>query len=178
MKTVTARMRIFSVPGAPALAMTATATESEVNSMIKNLGLRDKPVILRASPIQDHIKFSVVKRPPNNHGMDSELDSNGVLKAGLLPVLDTLYLKRFVENTLQGIPVKKCLMLFRTQKHMIDVHDYVREKLPNFKDQMLRPFIMNHGSIGPITSDHIINRKNEYDLFLSTRYIFQTTPTV
>ena len=171
MKTMTARMRIFSVPGAPALAMTATATTQEVKSMIKNLGIRDNPVILRASPIQDHIKFSVVKRPQNNRGMDGELDKYGIEQPGLLALLDRIYLSKFVENTLKNIPVKKCLMLFRTQKHMVDVHDYVREKLPNFKDQKLRPFLMNHGGLGPITSDFIINRKNEYNLFLSTRYI-------
>ena len=140
--------------------------------MIRNLGLRTKPVVLRASPIQDHIKFSVVKRPPNNRGMDGEIDRHGVEQEGLLAGLDRLYLLKFVENMKQDLPVKKCLMFFRTQKHMVDVHDYVREQLPGFNDPMTRPFIMNHGGLGPITSEYIINNKNQYNLFLSTRYIF------
>ena len=171
MKTVTARMRIFSVPGAPALAMTATATKEEVSAMTKNLGLRETPVILRASPIQDHIKFSVVKRPPNIHGMDSELTVTGTEQPGLLALLDRLYLAKFVDNTLKKIPVKKCLMLFRTQKHMVEVHDYVREQLPEFKDPSTRPYVMNHSALGPITSEFIVKQKNEFDLYLSTRYI-------
>ena len=171
MKTVTARMRIFSVRGAPAVAMSATATGDEVNAMIKNLGLRERPVVLRASPIQDHIKFAVVRRPPNNRGMDGELDKAGIEQPGLLALLDRIYLSRFIENTLQTIPVKKCLMLFRTQKHMLEVHDYVRQKLPEFKDPMTKPYLMNHGGLGPITSEYIIDRKNDYNLFLSTRYI-------
>ena len=159
MKTATARMRLFSVPGAPALAMTATATKEDVDAMIRNLGLRSKPVVLRASPIQSHIKFSVVKRPPNIRGMDSELDKTGIEQPGLFALLDRLYLTKFVNNMLKNIPVKKCIMFFRSQKHMVDVHDYVKEKLPEFKDPLTRPFLMNHGGLGPITSEYIIRRK-------------------
>ena len=57
MKTLAGRMRIFAEPGSPTVAMTATATTLEISSMIKNLGLRTKPVILRASPVQSHIKL-------------------------------------------------------------------------------------------------------------------------
>ena len=54
---------------------------------------------------------------------------------------------------------------------MSDVHDYVRENLPGFDDPLTRPYTMNHGGLGPITSKSIIDRKNDISLFLSTRYI-------
>ena len=112
-----------------------------------------------------------MKRPPNIHGMDSELTVTGTEQPGLLALLDRLYLAKFVDNTLKKIPVKKCLMLFRTQKHMVEVHDYVREQLPEFKDPSTRPYVMNHSALGPITSEFIVKQKNEFDLYLSTRYI-------
>ena len=171
MQKVTARMRIFAVAGAPTVAMSATATVEEVEAMVRNLGLRSKPVVLRASPIQEHYKFCLVRRPPNYFGMDGEVDKNGNEKPGLIALLDRLYLRKFIENTLKNIPVKKCLMFFRTEKHMLDVHDFLREQLPEMKDPSTKPYTMNHGGLGPITAQSIIDRRNEIDLFLSTRYI-------
>ena len=81
MKSVMARLRIFSQPGAPVVAMSATVTEEEVTSMVKNLGLREKPVILRASPVQDHHKYVVIKRPPNIQGCPFRFPYGG----GLVP---------------------------------------------------------------------------------------------
>ena len=65
-------------------------------------------------------------------------------------------------------------MFFRTESMMTDMYDYVREKLPEFTDPLTRPFVMNHGGLGPVTSKSIIDRKNDINLFLSTRYIFNT----
>ena len=120
MQTIAARMRIFAVPGAPTVAMSATATEEEVEAIVKNLGLRGKPIILRASPIQEHFKFEVVRRPSNFCGMDGEIDGTGNFREGLNGLLDRIYLSRFINNKLKNLPVKKCLMLFRTERHMLE----------------------------------------------------------
>ena len=98
MKSVTARMRIFSVDGAPACAMTATATSQEVDAIVKNLGLREQPVVLRASPIQEHIKFCVVKRPSNSCGVDGRLDKFGKIQPGLVSILDRIILAEFIRE--------------------------------------------------------------------------------
>ena len=95
MKTITARMRIFSVGGAPTVAMSATATEVEVEAMVKNLGIRQKPVVLRASPVQEHIKFAVVERPSNSCGIDGRVDKFGNYQPGLIALLDRIYLSKF-----------------------------------------------------------------------------------
>ena len=82
-----------------------------------------------------------------------------------------IYLKFSYRNTLLNLPVKKCLMIFRTESLMNDVHDLVRQNLPGFTDPSTRPYVMNHGGLGPITQQNIIDRKDEINLFLSTRYI-------
>ena len=171
MQRVTGRMRIFSAAGAPSVAMTATATEQEVEAIIKNLNLRDRPVILRASPIQDHIKFALVRRPSNFCGMDGEVNASGREMPGLISLLERIYLSKFIENTKLKIPVKKCLILFRTENHMLGVHDFVRESLPELTDPSTKPYVMNHGGLGPITTQSIIDHRNDIDLFLSTRNI-------
>ena len=101
MKSVTARTRIFSVPGAPVCAMSATATEEEVGAMVKNLGLREQPVVLRASPVQEHFKFCVVKRPSNSCGIDGRLDKFGDLQPGLAATIDRLYLSEFFREDIK-----------------------------------------------------------------------------
>ena len=86
-------MRIFSQPDSPAIAKSATATEQEVASMAKSLGKREKPVVLRASPIQDHIKLAVVKRPSNSSGIDGgRVDKKGNVQPGLADLFNRIYL--------------------------------------------------------------------------------------
>ena len=133
MKTVTGRLRIFSVSGAPTIAMSATVTDSEVKAIIENLGLRAEPVILRASPIQDHVKYVTVKRPSNICGLDGFEDKHGKEKPGLICLLNRIYLSKYIENLKLNLPVKKCIVLFRTDNQMLGVYDYVRQQLPQFK---------------------------------------------
>ena len=168
MKTVTARLRVFSLPGAPIVAMSATATEPEISGMISNLGLREKPVVLRASPVQAHHKFVTVRRPPNNCDLEGRIDSLGREKPGLIQVLNRIFLRKYIEDMRQKLPVKKGLILFRTEKHMLDVFEYVREQLPEYDDLNTIPYVMNHGGLGPATTRNIISRKNEISLYLST----------
>ena len=168
MKSTMARLRIFSQPGAPVVAMSATVTEVEVSAMIKNLGLREKPVILRASPVQQHHKYVIVRRPPNNCDPEGKMDKFGGEKPGLLQLLKRIFLSKYIENIRQDLPVKKCLMLFRTERQMVDVLEYVQEELPAFDDNASSPFVMNHGGLGPVTTKNIISRKNDISLFLST----------
>ena len=170
MKTVTARIRIFSNHGAPTLAMSATVTDKEVQSIVKNLGLRENPVILRASPVQDHMKFHVVRRPSNLCGIEGRLDKYGKLQPGLISLLKRIYLDNFIKNIRRGSSVKKCIIFFRNSQQMMDIRDYVREELPSFSDPSKAPYVMNHGGLGPITSKSIVDRKNEISLFLTTRY--------
>ena len=137
MKTVTGRMRIFSVAGAPTVAMSATVTDGEVRAIVENLGLREQPVVLRASPIQDHVKYIALKRPANICGLDGLVDRFGVEKPGLISLLDRIYLTKYIESFSKNLPVKKCIMLFRTEIQMLGIYDYVREKLCHLKGSQI-----------------------------------------
>ena len=121
MQSVTARIRIFSVESAPTIAMTATASETEVNAMVKNLGLREDPVVLRASPIQDHIKFSVVKRPSNSCGVDGQIDRFGNFQPGLAACLDQIYLLQFVREEI------KLIIFHSNSNHDPDQNPHISE---------------------------------------------------
>ena len=54
-------LRMYGVKNCPVICMTATATEADVDMVVTSLGLRSKPVVLTASPILSHIKFSVIR---------------------------------------------------------------------------------------------------------------------
>ena len=133
MKTLAGRMRIFAEPGSPTVAMTATATSKEISSMISNLGFRTEPVILKASPVQNHIKFVTLSRPSNNCGSFGRVDKDGNEHRGLIHLLRRVYLDIFIDNTRLGLPSSKCIMLFRTESHMFDVNDYIGSELPHLK---------------------------------------------
>lgn len=72
-----ASLRLYGVQGCPTLAMTATATTGEIREVVAAMGLRSPPIILSSSPIQSHLKFSIVRRPSNNFGLDGTITAKG-----------------------------------------------------------------------------------------------------
>ena len=78
--------------------MTATSTEEEIKDVILALGLREPPVILKLSPIQPHIKYSIIKRPSNNFGLDGVVSENGKKSPGLMDLLMRVYLKQYLSD--------------------------------------------------------------------------------
>ena len=97
MKTVTARIRIFSVEGSPTVAMSATATDREVKAISDDLGFVP-PVILRASPVPDHMSFQAIERPSIICGADGRLDKSGKFHPGLNSLLRRIYLDYYTTN--------------------------------------------------------------------------------
>ena len=168
MRGAPARLRVFSLPGAPLLAMTATATEAEIKHMKENLGLRNNTIILQATPVQDHHKFIALRRPPTNRDPEGRIDMAGNLRPGLIQLLDRIFLDFYVDNLKKCQPPKKGIIFFRAEKNMLDIYEYVRERLPEFDDMNTVSFVMNHSGLGPATISNIIERKNEISLFLTT----------
>ena len=95
MKSSTA-LRLYGVSNCSTICMTATATEEEVQMVINALGLRLPPIVLTASPIQSHIKYSVIRRPSNNYGIDGLENKNGVKNPGLMDLLMRIYLGKYL----------------------------------------------------------------------------------
>ena len=167
MKSAMGRIRIFSQPGAPVLAMSATVTQAEVSAMIKSVGLRDKPEVLRASPVLPHHKFVPVRRPPNTSDPEGKKDKDGKEKPGFLQLLRRIFLNKYFESIKQNLSVKKTLMIFRDEQKMVETLELCQEELPDYENEN-SPFVMNHGGLGPVTTNNIISRKNEISLYLST----------
>ena len=168
MKTLSGMIRIFSVKGAPTLAMTATATEADVAEMKVCLGLRENVTVLRASPVQKHMKFVTLRRPANGCGFDGIVNGSGKFCPGLSQILNTIYLKEFIGAMMTGQEVKKAIIFFRTEMQMLDTYEYLLSQLPQFKDNEYIPFVMNHSIVGEATEKSFVERRNEIKLFLTT----------
>ena len=160
MKTLTGRLRIFAEPGSPTVAMTATATDMEISSMISNLGLRTAPVILKASPVQSHIKFVMLNRPSNNCGSYGRIDKWGNEHPGLIALLRRIYLDMFIKNTRLNLPTSKCLMLFRTESHMFDVNDYIGSELRHLKGKYVAKWQLQPPQPTPLSNHFIQCQQN------------------
>lgn len=161
-------IRIFAVKNAPTLIMTATATEEDLKEMKECLSLKDdQVVVLRASPVQDHVKFQTLRRPPNGNGFEGEFLSTGSFRPGLCHLLNTLYLGRFISDIKNGQKPKKAMIFFRTETQLMDTYEYLLDQLPGFENKS-SPFVMSHGAVGEATDKNIIERKNDISLFLTT----------
>ena len=77
MLRISCGLRVFARKNAPVIAMTATAEQKDVKKLVDMLGLRSKPVVIVASPVQDYHKFSVLQRPSNCYGLLGKIDKHG-----------------------------------------------------------------------------------------------------
>ena len=156
MKSMTARLTVFSLPGAPVVAMTATATEAEVSAIISNTGIREKPIILRASPVLPQHKYVATLRPANICDPEGRTDKSGKKKPGLIQLLDRIFLAKYIQDLKLKLPVKKTLVIFRDENKMTEVYEHVEEQCPEFDDMSTIPFVMNHGGLGKVSIKKII----------------------
>ena len=93
--------------------MTATSTQAEIGQVVEALGLRSPPIILTASPVQAHIKFSVIRRPSNNYGLDGIITKEGIRKPGLMDLLSRVYLNQYIEDLRNNVVPKRCIIFSR-----------------------------------------------------------------
>ena len=170
MKSLCGLLQIFAVEGAPSLCMTATATEDDVKEMKDCLGFKDDEIVLlRASPVQDHVKFQTVRRPTNGVGFDGDFSSSGSFKPGLGHLLNIIYLERFISDIRTGSDTKKAMIFFRTETQLLATYEYLQEQLPQFNGKnRIIPYVMNHGAVGEATDKNIVERKDDIKLFLTT----------
>lgn len=170
MKSLCGLLQIFAVDGAPSLCMTATATVKEIREMKDCLGFRDDEIlVLKSSPVQAHVKFQTLRRPPNGAGFDGDFSSSGSFKPGLGHMLDIIYLERFISDINKGLDPKKAIIFFRTETQLLATYEYLQERLPQFngKNRVI-PYVMNHGAVGEATDKDIVDRKDDIKLFLTT----------
>ena len=162
-------LRLYGVKNCPSLAMTATATGSEIKEVVTALGLRTPPVVLTSSPIQSHIKFSIVRRPSNNFGLDGTTNENGEKKAGMMDLLLLVYLRKYLEDLENNIQPKKCIIFSRGNGVLGALYSRLME-LTNYRYRDCRdsPFVLNHASLLPPTEQVLARRSGEISLYLSS----------
>ena len=141
-------LRLYGIKNCSTLAMTATATNGEIQEVIKALGLRTPPAILTSDPIQPHIKFSMVRRPSNNFGLDGTTTMKGEKKPGLMDLLFRVFLRRYLEDLNTGKKPKTFIIFCRGNGVLGAIYSRMME-LTKYKDCRDSLFVMNHSSLPP-----------------------------
>ena len=169
MRTVPGQLRAKAVRGAPLLAMSATSTQSEIEELKVNLGLREgNTIVLQANPIQSHFNYVKLKRPPNIYGA-SGFDDEESSKAGWIQELDRIYLNEYVERTDSGETPKKAIIFVRKEDDLAEIYDELCERLPSHAAHPETvPWVLNHSGIGPVTAESIRQRRGSITLYLTT----------
>ena len=162
-------LRLYAVKDCPTLAMTATATSKEIEAVVAALGLRKLPVLLTSTPIQSHIKFSILRRPSNNFGLDGTSTAKGVRNPGVMDLLQRVYLGKFLEDLENGDEPKKGIIFCRGNAVLGEIYRRLME-LTNYryKDCRDSPFVMNHSSLLPPTEKVLAERASDISLYLSS----------
>ena len=164
-----ASLRLYGVKNCPTLAMTATITKNELSGIVSAFGFRKAPRILASSPIQEHIKFSILRRPSNNYGFDGYTNKKGINSPGLMDLLNRIYLKHYIEDLKAGRMPKKCIIFCRGNSilgelfcRLMEMTDY------RYQDCRSSPFVINHSSLFPPTEKVLEERASEISLYLSS----------
>ena len=87
---------------------------------------------------------------------------------GLSQLLKTIYLEKYIESSIAGSDIPKCIIFCRTEDHMLKIWEELKYNLPHLTDRMNMPFVMNHSGCGKVTSKNILDRRNDISLFIST----------
>ena len=162
-------LRLFGIKNCPCIAMNATATKNEIKEVISALGLRIPPVVLATSPVLPHIKFSILRRPSNNYGLDGYTTKDGKYQPGLMDLLLRVYLKFYLKDLELGLKPKKAIIFCRGNGIMGEVYSRLMELTKyRFKDCRDAPFVMNHSSLLPPTEKVLTDRREDISLYLSS----------
>jgi superfamily II DNA helicase RecQ len=93
-KTVPGSNRVFAVPEAPMLALSATLRPSDLQELMKWYGMSRRPHnIIKINPVPGYVYVGLLSRPSNQTDFDA--------KGGLGEILDGLCLAQFKESPLK-----------------------------------------------------------------------------
>ena len=169
MMRLSAGLRLYGIQNCPTLCMTATATDDEINEVTRALGLRSDPEVLTASPVQAHIKFSVIRRPSNNYGLEGTVDKKGVKKPGMLDLLDRVFLRQYLADLEEGKEPKRAIIFCRGNGVLGAIYSHLMARTKGkFRDCRDAPFVMNHSCLLPPTEKVLTERASEISLYLSS----------
>jgi len=161
------RQQVWMVKGSPIAALSATATQDEVDKMIAAMGRRNKPLIIAEGPIQTHHKIFVMRRPPSQCPLTGLTNANGVFKCGLLMVLRRLILDKLVKSIKENTPFKTTIIFFRTQEQAALVHSWLGQET-GLRLCDVAPFVQNHSSVSQSDDDVMAARTQDIKCWLTT----------
>ena len=96
------------------------------------------------------------------------MDSTGQFHPGLGQLLHTIYLSKYIEGLKTGQDTPKAIVFCRTEDHMLKIREELKYSLPHLKDRTNMPFVMNHSGCGKVTTQNILDRRNDISLFITT----------
>ena len=128
-------LRLYGVKNCPTICMTATATSKEIDDVKKALGLREEPAILTSSPVLSHMKFSILRRPSNNNGLEGIGKKNGEKSPGLFDLVDRIFLNHYVNDLMNSVAPKKAIIFCRGGGVLGALYSHV-EKLTNVREPL------------------------------------------
>ena len=167
MLRISCGLRVFARKNASVIAMTATAEQKDIRSLVDMLGLRTKPVVIAANPVQEYQKFSVLQRPSNCYGLLGKLDKKGNLKPGLWQLLERLYLGQFLRDLNMGHKSKRCIIYMKNNVAMGALYSLL-QKLSGQYDPSTADFVMCHSSLLPPDDRMLERRRDEITLYLAS----------
>jgi len=161
------RQQVWMERGSPIGAMSATATQDEVDKMTFCMGRSKKPMLIAEGPIQRHHKIFVLRRPSSQCPMTGVTDSNGIFKSGLLTLLRILVLDKLVASIRNKTPFKKTIIFFRTQEQAGLVHSWLAQET-GYRLCDESPFVQNHSSVSESDDNVMAARTHDILCWLTT----------
>jgi len=132
----------------------------------KSMDLCTNPVLIHASPVHSHVKFSLIPRPSNAFGFDGAENSAGNGQ-GLLQLLERIFLNNYFADKEAGRQPKKCLIFFRGFRMMMAIYSYLSERT-GLRTADTADHVMVHADLSMATEKVIVARLNEYNIIMAT----------
>ena len=146
--------------------MTATMRSADMARVARSMDMSENPVLIHASPVHDHVKYSIIPRPSNAFGFDGKDNLTG-MKPGLLQLLERIYLNDYFRDKEDGRQPKKCLFFFRGFQKMLDLYTYLADRT-GLRTADVADHVMIHSDLSLATEKVVVERLNQYEIILAT----------
>lgn len=97
----------------PLAVLTATITAQELEVVKKLLDRKREAVLLAEGPIRSNAKICTIRRPSSDVDFLGRKLSDGTWQPGMLAMLETLFLNKYVESLKGGAPCPRTMIFFR-----------------------------------------------------------------
>ena len=106
-------VRAYMVPGSSLAVLTATITAQELQMVKKLLDRKKEAVLLAEGPVKNNAKICTIRRPSSDVDFLGRKLSDGTWQPGMLALLETLFLTKYVRHVKDGTPCPRTMIFFR-----------------------------------------------------------------